>query len=160
MGKSVPFSVRLPSEDAEYVASLQIAGAVTASDKIRHIISDARQRREAQASFSDLVHRFEEEFKPTVDHLRAWERDAKVESEFLHFIADWLSPMCAEIACGPQSKDDLTSFEARIVRQASKLVEQTVRMAITNDAHCYDPSIIRDGSQRTVELARLIDRKK
>ncbi|WP_320144669.1 hypothetical protein [uncultured Cohaesibacter sp.] len=160
MGKSVPFSVRLTSEDAEYVAALQIPGAVTSSDKIRHIISDARKRREAQTSFSELVHRFEDEFKPTVDHLREWERDTEVESEFLHFIADWLSPMCAEFACGPQSEDDLPSFEARIVRQAYKLIEQTVRMAITNDAHCYDPSIIRDGSQRTVELAKMIDIEK
>ena len=51
MGKSVPFSVRLTSEDAEYVAALQIPGAVTSSDKIRHIISDARKRREAPNQF-------------------------------------------------------------------------------------------------------------
>ncbi|WP_319410232.1 hypothetical protein [uncultured Cohaesibacter sp.] len=156
MGKSVPFSVRLTSEDADYVAALQIPEALTPSDKIRHIISESRKRSESQSSFSELAKRFEDDFLPTINLLRQLEYDAQQESEILHFFADWLSLACAEFAKGPRSSDDLQNFEARVVRQAFKLIEQTIRMAITSDAPCYDPSIIRNGCQRTIELVRLI----
>ena len=46
--KTVPLSVRISHDDAEYIAGLKIDDALTPSDKVRAIIRDARKAREAR----------------------------------------------------------------------------------------------------------------
>lgn len=154
--KSVPFSVRLSTEDAEFVASLQMPGAVTPSDKIRKIISEARERSEQAADFHELTRRFEKEFRLTNERVKNMERESEQESELLDFAGNWLSQICAEYMAGPVSASDLPKFEARIARLVAKLTEQMTRVALANDAACYDPLVVSSNMKRTIELVKLI----
>lgn len=155
--KSVPFSVRLSQEDAEYVAALEIPGAITPSDKIRHIISEARKKNSPVQDFNRMLERFREELQSTSKRLNELERESNQESDFMHYFADWLAHTCAEYATGPETAKELQKHEARIVRQVAKLTEHTMRLAVTSDAPCYDPQVIQKGIRRSVELAKFIE---
>ena len=155
--KSVPFSVRLSQEDAEFVATLEIPGAITPSDKIRHIISEARKKNSPTQDFNRLLERFRDDLQPTSKDLNEFERESQQESDFLHYFADWLAHACAEFTAGPEAVSDLKKHEARVARQVAKLTEYTMQLAVTSDAPCYDPVVIKKGIKRSVELAKLID---
>ena len=51
MAKTVPISVRVSNEDAEFIATLQIDNAVTPSDKVRSLIKEAKQKKERVVSY-------------------------------------------------------------------------------------------------------------
>ena len=155
--KSIPFSVRLSPVDAEFVASLNITGAVTPSDKIRHIISEARLRKEAGQDFNQNLKSIQGDLRPSIDRLRELEREKEQESELLHFMSDWLCEIQAEFVTGPNSVDGLEKFEARIAQHIFKLTEHSLRLAITNNARCFDPVLMKNGTKRIVELAHIIN---
>ncbi len=154
--KSVPFSVRLSPDDAEFLAALEVPGAITPSDKIRSIITEARVRSTPASDLAELTRRFEDEFRPADERIKEMEREADQESELMDFVSGWLARTCAEFAAGPHSIEDLTRFEAKIARQVTKLTEQMLRMAISSDAACYDPSVISSNMQRAIEIAGFI----
>ena len=156
-GKSVPFSVRLPAEDADFIASLEVSGAVTPSDKIRQIISDARLRKQTGQDFNDVLKAMQEDLRPSVDNLRNLEREAGVDSELMHYVADWLCETLAEFMCSPENTNDLVRYEARLAQRAVKLTEYILRLAITEDAPCFDPGLMTSTTKRIVELAHVID---
>lgn len=154
--KSVPFSVRLSPDDAEFLAALEVPGAITPSDKIRSIITEARIRSTPAGDLAELKRRFEDEFRPSDERIKKMEWEVDQESELLDFVSDWLTRICAEFAAGPRSTEDLIRFEAKIARHVAKLTEQMLRMAVASDAACYDPSVVSNNSQRTIEIAQLI----
>ncbi len=156
-GKSVPFSVRLAAEDAEFIASLSISGAVTPSDKIRLIISEARLRKDVGQEFSEVLKAIQEDLRPSLDNLRAYEREREIESELLHYFAEWLCEAQAEFISGPKDESDLIKFEARIAQRIAKLTEYTLRLAITKDAPCFAPDLMINLTRRIVELSRLVE---
>lgn len=155
--KSVPFSVRLPAEDADFIASLEIPGAVTPSDKIRQIISDARLRNQTGQDFNEVLKAMQEDLRPSVDNLRNLEREADVESELMHYFAEWLCETLAEFISGPENTTGLVKYEARMAQRVVKLTEYILRLAITEDAPCFNPELMTNTTKRVVELAHLID---
>lgn len=155
--KSVPFSVRLSAEDAEFIASLNISGSVTPSDKIRHIISEARLRKDVGHNFTEVLKAVQDDLRPSMNNLRSLEREHEIESELLHYFADWLCESQAEFIAGPDGEHDLVKFEARIAQRVIKLTEYVLRLAITEDAPCFSPDLMTDVTRRIVELSRLID---
>lgn len=155
--KSVPFSVRLPAEDADFIASLEIPGAVTPSDKIRQIISDARLRDQVGHDFNDVLKATQEDLRPSIDNLRNLERETDIESELMHYFADWLCETLAEFKCGPEKTVDLVKYEARLAQRAVKLTEYMLRLAITDDAPCFNPDLMTNTTKRIVELAHVIE---
>ncbi|MDV7340472.1 hypothetical protein RYZ26_12775 [Terasakiella sp. A23] len=155
--KSVPFSVRLSQDDAEFVASLNITGAVTPSDKIRHIISEARLRNETGQDYNLNLKSSQENLRPSIDRIRELERAQDKESEILHFMSEWLCEALAEFQTGPSSEKDMDKFEARLAKQIFKLTEHSLRLAITDDARCFAPDLMKKGTKRIVELAHIID---
>ncbi|OKH89760.1 hypothetical protein [Thalassospira sp. TSL5-1] len=155
--KSVPFSVRLPAKDADFIASLEIPGAVTPSDKIRQIISDARLRNQVGQDFNEVLKAVQEDLRPSVDNLRNLEREADMQSELMHYFADWLCETLAEFMCSPEKTDDLVKYEARLAQRTVKLTEYILRLAITEDAPCFNPGLMTNTTKRIVELAHVIE---
>lgn len=49
--KSVPLSVRISVDDAEFIARLSLEGATTPSEKMRKLLGEARRRREDAADY-------------------------------------------------------------------------------------------------------------
>ena len=63
-GKSLPFSVRLPHEDAEFIAGRHIDGAKTPSGKMRSIILDAALSEKRGADDGALLRELDGRVRP------------------------------------------------------------------------------------------------
>ena len=70
---TTPLSVRLSEDDTSFLSKLEIDGAVTASDKIRGLIRQARQRAEPLDSFPAAL-------AVSHDHMAATVRAVRVDA--------------------------------------------------------------------------------
>ena len=53
--RSVPFSARISTEDAAFIAGLEIDGAHTPSDKLRALLAEARKRRQGSGDYESSL---------------------------------------------------------------------------------------------------------
>lgn len=160
MSKSVPLSLRISSEDAEFIANLQISGAITPSDKIRAIIKEAKNRREQPRDYANSRNYVNE----ALSHLRAeitrFELEQNQYSELINQFNDWLADAFAFINSfniEPQAiEEGLRRLEQGIVKRIFRLIETITRMGVTLKAPCYDRDIIRKEMETLIELSTLI----
>ena len=168
--KTIPMSVRLSDDDATFVATLEIDGATTPSDKLRALVAEARQRRlgvqdhaQCHAMMRDLI-------SPALHRVREAEREQGVHSELLAHLADWLPEAVATLItpspdrdastdddADESSLDQLRYRERLVADQAFRLIEDIIRMGVTRESRCYDRGLIREHLGPTLELAHVID---
>ena len=70
---NTPLSVRLSEEDALFLAGLELEGAITASDKVRGLIRQARRRAETPAGWDAALAAAHDIAAPALKALRAAE---------------------------------------------------------------------------------------
>src|SRR5687768_12387951 len=74
-------SVRVPSEDVEWLSSLEIAGAVTPSDKLRGLIAQMRRQHQGTMDYAACVAWLRDLLGPFVTALREVEHRHKLHSD-------------------------------------------------------------------------------
>lgn len=148
--RMVPVSVRLSREDAAYIAALDIEGAVTMSEKIRHIVQDARQKSDPLRGAVEDVEKRLQKIRAAVDAL---DREGEQRSQFLCLMSDWLPRLLKELEASPQ---DLPALEARLGRRLQELLDQLARLGVTKGAPCHDPALVRRLLHPLVEILDLI----
>ena len=155
---NTPLSVRLSGEDTSFLTKLEIDGAVTASDKIRGLIRQARQRAEPIESFPAALALSHDHLAAAVRAVRIIEQDlgrhSDVAAGLMSSAEEFLALALAAPRPGAAAElDDLLRHEARLVDCATRIVEQLLRWAVTPTAPAYDPSVV---SRRLVGLAELM----
>lgn len=161
-GKTVPVSVRLTPEDIRFLDQLNIGGAETHSEKLRAVISQARQRQAGQHSYAAGLSLVQELLNPV--RLRIWnnERLEHSHSELLSRLYEWLPDTMALALAGTDHELDaeptmsLKEFESLMATRMFRLVEMVLRLAMTRKAPCYDPDVVRSKLAPTMELAELL----
>ncbi len=159
--KTYPVSVRLPKEDADFLAELHVDGATTASDKMRALISDARRRHQGPQDFQSCLSAVEEMLGPVSRRLRHGELRESVHSELLTRLLEWLPDMAAFlIASGEQIEGDgkaLRRMEEGVAERAFRLMESLMHLGVTRRCPCYDPEVINQRVAPILELAKVIE---
>lgn len=155
---NTPLSVRLSDEDIGFLAELEVDGAVTASDKIRGLIRQARHRAEPVESFPAALAVSHEQFAAAVRRLRIIEQDLDRHSEVAMGLLTVAEEFLALALTAPRPDavrvaDDLVRHEARLVDCAARMTEQLLRWAVTPAAPGYDSAVI---SRRLAEMADLM----
>jgi hypothetical protein len=79
MPKTVPLSVRVTQDDAEFISRMDIAGAATPSDKVRALLADARKRQEGFRDYPGCLGMVQEMLGPMLHHLREAEHREEVQ---------------------------------------------------------------------------------
>ncbi len=156
--KSVPISARISEQDADFLASLKIDGANTPSEKIRYLISQARQQRVSVHSYSDALGRMRRLFEPGVERVNEAEYRLDSYSEPLHLFYDWLPEIVALAMTGGDELDEksLIRLEAGIADRTLRLSEAMLRFGVTNECRCYNPQLLHDRLQSLLDLAGII----
>lgn len=181
-GKSVTISARIAPEDADFLAGLSVQGAYTPSDKLRHLLSEARRLHETPGDYKAALTQVQTLAAPAEQTWRAAENDTGRHSELvaltLTALPDIMAHLLASLnACqnthqkahqsGTQSAQKngeeamlnmLVSAEAGIADRLTGMVEAMLRLAVTAKSPCYDPDVLRSRLEPILELARLIDR--
>jgi hypothetical protein len=151
---TTPLSVRLSEDDTSFLTELEIDGAITASDKIRGLIRQARHRSEPVASFAAALTLSHEHLAVATRTLRVIEQEANCHSDVTVGLMTSAEEFLALALAAPRAgatPEDLARHEARLVDCAARMTEQLLRWAVTPTAPAYDPSVV------TRRLASLTD---
>jgi hypothetical protein len=160
VNKSVTLSVRLPDDDAAFVAGLEIEGAATPSDKLRAIIREARLRTEMSRSFAEAHDQLQSLLRPSVQALRMAEHDSGLHSEVLERCLPWLTEIAAFILSSPldvsKSSQDLIRLEDGVAVRIFRLFEFALRLAATPSAPGYDKAVMERQLAGIKDLLELV----
>jgi hypothetical protein len=160
MSRALPISVRIPQEDADFLAQLKIEGAITPSDKLRAIISEARQRAEGRGDYAASLQWMRQVLAPAVSRLREAEHRTHLHSELVLSVAEWLPQACALILSqhvgGNNEKQQLVELEKALADRAFQLVEALLRLGVTEQAPCYDKNIISSKLAPVLDLTQVV----
>jgi len=160
MARTLPISARIPAEDAEFLAELKIEGAVTPSDKLRAIITQARQRAQGQDDFPASLQWMREVITPALNRVRDAEHRHGLHSELVTAVCEWLPQACAVVlshrGAGAQEKQQLINLERALADRAFQLFEALLRLGVTEQAPCYDKDVISARLGPVLALAQVI----
>jgi hypothetical protein len=160
--KSIPISVRVSEDDAEFLATLELPGAATPSEKLRTLIARARAQQAEGRTYESSLALVRELLEPVSQSLRARELSSRQRSEMIADTLYWLPDLVAYLMTGPGSRNaksearDLVEFEAGVAQRIFHFIEAVLRLGVTSKAPCYNPAVIGEGLQGTLELAQLM----
>ena len=160
--KTIPLSVRVGEEDAEFLAGLEIDGAGTPSEKLRALIGKARERHATGRSYESSLSIVRELLEPVSQQLRARELKSRQRSELIADTLYWLPDLVAYLMAGPATRPgktdaaDLVEFEAGVAHRIFRFIESVLRLGVTAKAPCYDPVVVNADIGGTLELAQLV----
>ncbi len=160
--KSVSLSVRLTANDAAFLAGYTPPGATTLSEKVRTIIAEARKRRAGSESYADCLNFTEGLVGPAMLRLREHEVAHNMHSELLLALGHWLPDATAFLmsnvpaSTAQESAEDLKELEAKTADRVFALIEQVLRLAVTGESPCYDPTVVNARAATVVKLSQII----
>ncbi|MGL1936051.1 MAG: hypothetical protein OCD01_13570 [Fibrobacterales bacterium] len=164
--KTISMSLRVSQEDADFLVSLNINGAKTPSDKLRAIISKARQQTQGTESFGSALEFIQSLTVDITNKIKDLEQARSMHSDLVNTYSDWLIDAMASFINLQSSKDiddkdfDLNTIEESMNKRVMRLFESVMRMSITDSAPCYDPAIIKKSIGPTLELLKVIQLRK
>ena len=163
MSKTVPISIRVSSEDAEFIANLRIDNAVTPSDKIRSIIREAREQKARIINYEGCLKIARETLKDLIQKVKTTELQEKQHSELVNIFNDWIAESFAYVAAAKneseEGKIELKQLEESISERVFRLFEVVARMGVTSKAPCYNKELITSGFAPILELIQIINQR-
>ena len=169
MPRSVPLSVRISDADAAFLADYQAPDAKTPSEKLRALIAEARRRQAGTEDYNGAAETVRGMIQPARDRLRAAQRDAGGQrSDLIARLYERAPELVASLTIGPDrealqgggSGGDrhaaLTAFEADLAAQAFSLIEDMLDLGLTRTSRTYDPFVVRNSLERSLELLELV----
>ena len=168
MSKTIPVSLRISQDDANFLARLEHHGAITASEKIRTLITEARLR--ANSAPQELITSTIALIEQRCEEIRNIESQRTIHSEIISKIGSWLPQFLRSfLAALPPDKtlsrdipdlEALKHYELRLVRDVTSLMEGALRLAVTRQEPCYDPSVISSNLSIVRELMEIVSTTK
>jgi hypothetical protein len=153
-------SARIPSEDIEWLASLDIQGAVSPSDKLRALIAQMRRQHEGTLDYERSLSWLRDLVAPFVVGIRAFEHNNRMHSEVLTLASEWvpqvMATMLSERALGKDAKKRAIDIEEIVVQRCFQLLASIMRLAVTREAACYSPAVIDKHISTVLEIAEIV----
>jgi hypothetical protein len=158
-GKTVPLSVRVSDDDAEFLAGLEISGATTPSEKLRAVLANERNRWERAQDPAEAAEFMRDLLRPAQRRVRKLEAEVHKSSDAVLKLYERLPELTAAAFAGPASDGDgksLTAFEARLLDQAFALLQEILELGLLSHSRCYDPQAIASRLGPVLELVELM----
>jgi hypothetical protein len=153
-------SVRIPTEDLEWLALFDVPGATTLSDKLRAFVVQMRRQQEGTLDHSASLLWMRELVAPFVASKDSFEHKANKHSDLLRLLCDWLpQAMAVLVAEGHLSRESprkASEVEEKLAARVFQLITSILRMGVTQTADCYDPRVLEKHLPQVIELAGVI----
>jgi hypothetical protein len=161
MSKTVPLSVRITEEDASFIAAIKLPGAVTPSEKVRVLISQARQRHLSTTNLAEATAFLRGMLEPQKERIRGLEAEVGISSELVSKVGERLPEIFANFLTAPLSNEggptqNLSELERGLAAKVVSLIESVLRLAVTRRNPCYEPDAISSRLDGVLELVELI----
>ncbi|MCG8375125.1 MAG: hypothetical protein MI702_01425 [Chlorobiales bacterium] len=162
--KTVPFSVRIPEEDAEFLSQCEIDGAKTPSDKFRAILAEKRASTGDVVGYQAWFEKIESMMKPVVMQIRSEEVENGRASEIVKRSFEWLPDLMAFFmsmslhAQGEKLEEDdlLSAFEVGLHDRISLIHESILQLGVSNWQTCLNPDRVAQRSDKSIQLAQVM----
>jgi hypothetical protein len=153
-------SARVPSEDLQWLSTLELPGAITPSDKLRTLIAQMRKQHEGALDYAACLAWLRELLAPFVTEIRTIEHRQRIHSEAVGAIVEWAPQIMAILLSERRPAGDpaarVGAIEDALVQGSFRLLMALLRLAVTPGAECYAPDAIEKHLPRILELAQLI----
>ena len=163
-GNFVPLSVRVSPADAAFIEQMDIEGAATPSEKVRALLAEARKRHEGFSDYSSCLGMVQEMLAPTHQRLRAAEHRERVHSELVLELTQWMPEALAYLLTSLDEevpeRGELEAFEQGVAERLFRLIENVIRMNVTERCRGYDPDVVSKRIAPVIELVRVIQMKR
>jgi hypothetical protein len=153
-------SARISSEDLVWLASLEVAGATTPSDKIRALIGQLRRQHEGSSDFASGLAWMRELVAPVMARVGALEHHQGNHSEIVRLLGEWV-PQCmavflAQANLPADGRKPAVQLEEQLATRAFQLLSGVLRLGLTPTTDCYDPRVLDRHLPHVLELAAII----
>lgn len=158
----VPISVRISQEDADFIASLQINGANTPSDKIRELLTQARTLHSQSMDYDTALTMAEQNLSTARHEILTLEKELGIHSHIVARIFEILPDLMAlMVADYPKScdKSALIDFEKQAMWRVVRLMDSILQLAVTGKGAGYDDEVLGE-LNNTLNLAKIIHSNK
>lgn len=153
-------SARIPAEDLEWLATLEIQGAATPSDKLRALLSQVRRQHEGSLEYSASLQWMRDLVAPFLTAIGELEHRQGRHSEVLRLIGDWvpqlMAVLVAESRLGREPQRKAQEIEEKLLARCLQLTMGILRLGITPGADCYDPELLERALPPLIELVQVI----
>jgi hypothetical protein len=154
-------SARIPVEDLQWLATLEVQGATTPSDKLRALVAQLRRQHEGALEYSASLQWMRDLVAPFVTAVGTFEHRQGKHSEVVRLISDWVPQLMAilvsENNLGREPLRKAQEIEEKLVARAVQLLMGLLRLGVTPGADCYDPPALEKYLPPIIELSALID---
>ena len=158
--KMQTLSVRIPSEDMEWLAGLDMQGAMSPSDKLRALISQMRRQHEGTLDYERGLTWVRDLVAPFVTAIRAAEHQNRMHSDALTLVAEWVPQIMAmllsERSLNKSDTKRAVDVEALVVQRCFELLAALMRIALTRNAGCYNAAVFERQLPTILELADVV----
>ncbi|MEM9839025.1 MAG: hypothetical protein AAF830_07700 [Pseudomonadota bacterium] len=157
--KAIPLSLRISDDDAAFLANYTPEGAATPSEKVRHLIAEARERAEAKGP-EDGRTAATHVLAPARKRWRDLEAKTGRNSDLVLKLYDRAAELLGRMIVGPHAEDELEQFEADLAREAARTIEDLLALQLGGNTRAYNDGALGDElSQAMCLLERMPKRK-
>jgi hypothetical protein len=153
-------SARIPVEDLEWLATLEVQGASTPSDKLRALLSQMRRQHEGSMEYSASLHWMRDLVAPFATAIGELEHRQGKHSEVLRLMGHWvpqlMALLIAESNLGREPLRKAQEIEEKLLTRSMQLTMGMLRLGITPSAVCYDPELLDRHLPQLIELVQVI----
>jgi len=154
-------SARIPSEDLQWLATLDVQGATTPSDKLRALVAQLRRQHEGALEYGASLQWMRDLVAPFVTAVGAFEHRYGKHSEIVRLMSDrvpqLMAILVAENSLGREPQRKAQEIEEKLTSRAVQLLVGILRLGITPGTDCYDPQALERFLPQITELSALID---
>lgn len=153
-------SARIPADDLEWLAGLDIQGAVSPSDKLRALIAQMRRQHEGTLDYERSLGWLRDLVAPFVTAVRAMENQNRMHSEILTLVAEWvpqvMATLLSERALARDARKRAVEVEDILAQRSFQLLISLLRLGITRDAGCYSPAALDRHLPKVLEISQIV----
>lgn len=154
-------SARIPVEDLEWLATFEIQGATTPSDKLRALVTQIRRQHQGSLDYGASLQWMRDLVSPFVTAVGSFEHRQSRHSEVVRLVSDWapqvMAMLVAEGALARDPQRKLLEIEEKLVARVFQLLMAVLRLAVTPSADCYDPKVLEKHLPQLIELAGVVN---
>jgi hypothetical protein len=154
-------SARIPVDDLQWLATLEMQGANSPSDKLRALVTQLRRQHEGALEYSASLQWMRDLVAPFVTAVGTFEHRQGQHSELVRLISDWvpqlMAILVAESSLGREPLRKAQEIEAKLAGRCAQLLMGILRLGITPGADCYDPQVLAKHLPQIIELSGIVD---
>lgn len=160
---SRPVSVRLNPEELAQLDALELPGARTAGQKLRALLSSARELSPDAGDYPAQLARMQAQVQPVIQAAREAEHEIGLRSELVPRVADGLAEAMAWLLTQtrgeePLDREALTRLEAGMADRSAALARHLFEVYLSGDPAAYDRAALAERVEPITALAALASR--